>query len=241
MHSVALVLSLVGLLACSAFFSAAETALFSLAPLRLRDLGRSASPADRVVARLMESPRAVLVTILLGNMLVNVLASAIASAAVLRETGNAGLGILVATVVMTFLILVLGEIAPKTVAYRHAEPIARAVAAPLLTLGRIVAPIRWLLLRLTDAVLGAERRTEDRVDPSEAEAMLRMAHAEGEVESTSEICAGFRAGNPRSVMDDAQRDLLDAGGSPRGGGVPSARGGFEDPASPPEAPTTWRS
>lgn len=183
MDSVTLAFSLAGLLACSAFFSAAETALFSLAPLRLRDFGHSAAPADRAVARLMESPRRVLVTILLGNMLVNVLASAMASAAVMRATGNAGLGVLVATVIMTFLILVLGEIAPKTVAYRHAEPIARAVAAPLLALGRIVTPLRWLLLRLTDAVLGAERRTEDRVDLSEAEAMLRMAHAEGEVET----------------------------------------------------------
>src|SRR5262245_53343594 len=116
MDSVTLAVSLAGLLACSAFFSSAETALFSLAPLRLRDFGRSAVPAGRAVGRLMESPRRVLVPILLGNMLVNVLASAMASAAVMQATGNAGLGVLVATVVMTFLILVLGEIAPKTVA-----------------------------------------------------------------------------------------------------------------------------
>jgi CBS domain containing-hemolysin-like protein len=96
---------------------------------------------------------------------------------------GAGVGVAVATTVMTFLILVGGEIAPKTVAYRHAEPIARVVARPLLLLGRLLTPVRGPLLRLTDAVLGGEHRPDDRVDLDEVEAMLRMAHAEGEVET----------------------------------------------------------
>jgi CBS domain containing-hemolysin-like protein len=183
MGSVALALSLAGLIALSAFFSASETALFSLAPLRLRDLARGGTPPERLVARLMERPRKVLVTVLFGNMIANILASALASAAILRVTDNPGLGILLTTLIMTFVILVFGEIAPKTLAYRHAEPVARMVAGPLLAMGKIVSPVRRLLLALTDAVLGAERRADEHVDLAEAEAMLRMAHAEGEVET----------------------------------------------------------
>lgn len=245
MESVALALSLAGLLACSAFCSASETALFSLPPLRLRDLGRSSAPADRAVARLMESPRSVLVTILVANMLVNVLASALASAAILRATGDTGLGVLIATVVMTFLILVVGEIAPKTLAYRHAEPIARSVAAPLLVLGRVVAPLRWLLLRLTDLLLGAERRMDEHVDLAEAEAMLRMAHAEGEVETHERdlVLGVFELGSspvgdvmtPRTEIYSLPADLrvAEACQRARGAGfskIPIAAGGPDEMA-----------
>ncbi len=183
MDGAVLGVSLAGLLALSGFFSGSETALFSLSTARLRELGKGGAPSDRALARLMESPRRVLVTILLGNLVVNTLASALASAAIIRATGSAGLGVVVATVTMTFLLLVVGEIAPKTVAYRNAEPVARFVARPLLWLGRALAPVRWLFLRATDLVVGEERRPDDRVDLSEAEAMLRMAHAEGEVET----------------------------------------------------------
>ena len=175
--------SLLALLMASAFFSSAETALFSLSPVRLREFASGTRPAERTIAQLMESPRRVLVTILLGNLVVNTLASALASAAVIRATGSTGAGILVATVTMTFLLLVLGEITPKTLAYRHAEQIARVVATPLLWLGRIVAPLRWLFLSLTDMVLGKEGRPDHRIDLAEAEAILRVAHAEGQVET----------------------------------------------------------
>lgn len=183
MEAVVLGVSLAGLLALSGFFSGSEIALFSLSTPRLRELAKGSTPSERTLARLMESPRRVLVTILLGNLVVNTLASALASAAVIRATGSAGLGVVVATVAMTFLLLVVGEIAPKTVAYRNAEAVARFVARPLLWLGRVLAPVRWLFLRATDLVVGEERRPDDRVDLAEAEAMLRMAHAEGEVET----------------------------------------------------------
>jgi len=183
MDAALLLPSLGALLGLSAFFSGSETALFSLSTLRLRELARSDVPRERSIARLMDSPRGVLVTVLLANLVVNTLASALASAAVIRATGSAGLGVLIATVSMTFLLLVTGEIAPKTVAYRHAEAIAGIVAGPLLVLNRVLSPVRWTLLKLTDLVLGAERRLDERVNLAEAEAMLRVAHAEGEVET----------------------------------------------------------
>jgi putative hemolysin len=166
-----------------AAFSGSETALFSLSALRLREMGESSSAAERAVARLMARPRHVLATILVGNMVVNILASALGAAAAIESVGSVGAGVLVATLVMTFLILVLGEILPKTLAYWHADAIAKRVGRPLLALGILLTLVRWPLLKLTDLVLGGERRPDDRIDLAEAEAMVRLAHEGGEVES----------------------------------------------------------
>jgi len=175
--------TLTGLLLLSGLFSGSETALFSITLLRLREMRDSKSAAERAVARAMAKPREVLVTILIGNMIVNILASALGTAAAIRISGSAGLGVLIATFVMTLLILVIGEIAPKTVAYWHADRIAKTVARPLLLLGRILAPVRAPLLRLTDLVLGGEQKLDERVELAEVHAMLRLAHSEGEVQT----------------------------------------------------------
>jgi putative hemolysin len=183
MGGMELALWLAGLLVLSGVFSGSETALFSIPSLRLREMSESASVAERAVARVMERPRRVLVTILVANMGVNILASAMGAAAAIRISGSVEAGVLVATLAMTFLILVVGEIAPKTVAYWHSGSIARAVARPLLILGAVLSPLRWPLLKLTDLVLGIERKPDERIELSEVEAMLRLAHAEGEVDA----------------------------------------------------------
>jgi putative hemolysin len=178
----ALAASLAVLLLLSGLFSGSETALFSIPALRLREMAGSRKAGERAVARVMARPRRVLVTILIGNLLVNILASALASAAVLRATGGSGWAVVASTLAMTLLVLVAGEIAPKTVAYRFSETIAAFVARPLILLGAVFTPIRWPLVRLTDAVLGEERH-DDRVPPEEIDAMVRLAHEHGEVEA----------------------------------------------------------
>ncbi|MBZ0269420.1 hemolysin family protein [bacterium] len=182
--------SVVVLLLVSALFSGSETALFAIPAHRLRRLARSERAAERAVARAMDEPRSTLVTLLLGNMVVNVLSSALASAALLEATGGSGWAIVMSTVLMTFLLLVFGEIAPKTVAYRHAEQIACVVARPLVLLGRVLSVVRVPLLKLTNTVLGDESGHDgDPVALGEVDSMVRMAHKEGEV-------------------DDEERDLL---------------------------------
>ncbi len=182
-------LPLACLLLCSGLFSGSETALFSIPLHRLRRMAKSSRADERAVARAMDQPRSTLVTILIGNMVVNILASALASAAVLGVAGNSGWALLGVTVVMTFLLLVVGEIAPKTVAYHHSEAIARIVARPLTWFGRLLTPVRAPLLWITDRVLGDESAGDRRVELEEAETMVRLAHEEGEV-------------------DDEERDLL---------------------------------
>lgn len=172
---------LAGLLLLSGCFSGAETALFSISSLRLREMAKSDSARARAVASIMKRPRRVLVTILIGNMVVNILASALASAAVIAATGGSPWAVLGVTVAMTFAILVMGEIAPKTVAYRYAETIACFVARPLIVLGYLFTPLRWPLVWATNRVLG-EEVTELRVKPAEVDAMVRLAAEDGEVE-----------------------------------------------------------
>jgi putative hemolysin len=218
-----LAFTLLLLLAASGFFSGSETALFSIAPLRLREMKGSADRSARAVAEAMDRPRNILVTILIGNMVVNILASALGTQVAIRLTGSVGVGVAVATIVMTFLLLVAGEIAPKTVAYGHAESIARFVARPLLVLGRILSPLRRPLLWLTDLVLGGERKPDRQLELAEIDSMLRMAHAEGEVETRERdlIRGVFELGS--SPVGDVMTPRTEIFALERGVPLPEAR------------------
>ncbi len=183
MDVLGLALTLGGLLLLSGLFSGAETALFSIPPLRLREMEASGRSTDRAISRTMTKPRHILVTILLGNMLVNIMAASVGAAAAIRFLGSAAAGLPVAIGAMTFLVLVVGEITPKTIAVRHAETVARILVRPLLWLGRLLAPVQWVLERLTDLVLGPEPADDARVAFDEVLTMLDLAHSEGEVET----------------------------------------------------------
>jgi len=139
------------LLALSAFFSAAESALFSLSRLRLALLARETSARARAIVATMREPNAALVTILLGNNFANSGASAFATVVALRLFGESGLA--VAVPVMTILILFVTEAGPKTIAIRHPEAVSRLVIAPLRVIGAILAPLRALLTGLVGVML----------------------------------------------------------------------------------------
>jgi putative hemolysin len=138
------------LLFLSGFFSGSETALFSIPESRRESFrrGKGARAVD-----LLSRPQRLLITILFGNMLVNIAATSSATALCLDLFGARGLG--VAILAMTFLILVLGEIVPKAVAYRRNEAVAPLVAAPVETLMRLLTPLVAPLRLLTNAVLRA--------------------------------------------------------------------------------------
>jgi CBS domain containing-hemolysin-like protein len=131
------------LLACSAFFSSAETALFSLNPIQIHRL-RKTNPgaADRIQA-LLGAPTRLLSTILVGNTLVNVTASGIGYA--IAEHFLPGRGQAVAIPAMTVLLLLLGEVTPKRHAVGRAERLAAAYTYVLPALVRAAAPVRALM------------------------------------------------------------------------------------------------
>jgi CBS domain containing-hemolysin-like protein len=170
-------LELVGIAVCllgSAFFSASETALSSLPVTRLEALRHSAGRLTRAgLERWATAPQSLLITILVGNNLVNVLASALATSIAYRLSQHASLALVVG--VMTLGILIFGEITPKTLAQRHAERISRRVAAPLYLLDLMLTPLN-LVLGLLARLLSRGRGRELPVTEEDLVFMLRLAH-----------------------------------------------------------------
>jgi Mg2+/Co2+ transporter CorB len=143
-----------GLLALSAFFSSSETAIFSLPVEWVTD---RAATGERRAARLEElrgDPHRLLVTLLVGNNLVNVAISSVVTV-LLAEALPPGLAVTAATLVVTSLVLVFGEIIPKSYGLGNAERWALVVARPISLVERLLYP----LVALFDAVTrGATRR-----------------------------------------------------------------------------------
>ncbi|NKC14483.1 MAG: DUF21 domain-containing protein [Gammaproteobacteria bacterium] len=155
--------ALVGLVALSAFFSSSETSMMALNRYRLRHLAEQGHRGARRAKRLLDRPDRLIGLILLGNNFVNILASSLATLIAVQLWGNAGVPI--AAVVLTIVILIFAEVAPKTLAAVHPERIAFPASLILLPLLRLLYPVvvalNWLSNGLLK-VLGAS--TEDGED-----------------------------------------------------------------------------
>ena len=101
----------------SAFFSSSEVALISITRAKVRTLVNEGKPGSKAVAALKESPEHLLITILIGNNIVNVAAAALATSIAIKVFGDIGVGI--ATFFVVFVLLVFGEIGPKIYAAGH--------------------------------------------------------------------------------------------------------------------------
>ena len=134
---------LVILLFLSAFFSSAETALFSISRTKARHIAKQPGRVNKLIKYMKDDPHKLLSTILIGNNVVNVGASAIATALTFELLPNYALG--AATGVMTFLILVFGEVFPKSIATRNNLLIARLTIIPLYWMSLLFTPIIWFL------------------------------------------------------------------------------------------------
>lgn len=150
-----LLLSIVVLLLFSAFFSASETAFFSIARSALSEMERGRR-REQMVARLLRDPRMLLVTILFGNLLVNISATSAVTALAIRLYGGEGVG--VAVVLMTVLILLFGEISPKSLAIKRSSSFAIAAAPLLRGLMIIFTPARVVLGAIADATVEGSRK-----------------------------------------------------------------------------------
>lgn len=128
-----------GLVALSAFFSGLEVALISLGKGQLRRIVNEGKKGSKSLENLKSNPSRMLVTLLLGNNLVNVAAAAVATDVATNFFGNIGLGI--ATGVMTMILLVFGEITPKAYCNIHAEPIALRFSKVILGMQYALYPV----------------------------------------------------------------------------------------------------
>ena len=186
MHLLAMAL----LLGASAFFSGAETALFNLSRDQLRRFRASRSPFRRVTARLLDEPRRVLVTVLFGNMTVNT-AFFVMGVMLMREIGErhseaVGTWRLVIGTLTPLLVIVFGEVTPKSVAATMPGRLAPVAGLPLLVLGYLTLPVRLVLgyavvMPLARLITGGRRDERGFVTTEELQAITEVAANEGTV------------------------------------------------------------
>lgn len=143
---------LVVLLIFSAFFSSAETALFSLNPIRIHRIRRTRPRAAREIEALLGAPTQLLSSILIGNTLVNMIGAALGYA--LAESLWPGRGTLISIPCMTILLVIFGEIGPKCLAVRYPEVMASLYRRPLQITIIAVTPARLLIEWITDRLKG---------------------------------------------------------------------------------------
>ena len=174
-------IALLLLLVFSALFSGSETALVALSQARVEGLVRERRHGAQALLRLKKDSSRMLITILIGNNLVNIAAASLATVIAVRWFGHLGPGLAVGT--LTVLILIFGEITPKSLAIRYAERISLFVAPPILGFMRLIFPLVWLFEQFTDWV---HTRTGVEGDPIVTESELISMAGHGEEEGTIE-------------------------------------------------------
>lgn len=169
------------LLGFSAFFSSSETSLFSLDNLQLEQMRRAKNPRIDLIQRMLSEPRRLIVTILIGNETVNVAASVISAALVIRLLGaeNKWLNLLI----MVPLLLVVGEITPKALAIRNNVAFATFQSRFIELFARAIKPLRWVARQIaeyfTTLVVGQQRSRASIITEDMVRSLAREAVGNG--------------------------------------------------------------
>ncbi|MBI4394983.1 MAG: HlyC/CorC family transporter [Candidatus Omnitrophica bacterium] len=176
-------ISLFILLAFSAFFSGSEAAVFSLSKLEKKRLSTQHPRAWKTISTLLERPRRTLITILIGNMVVNTMATFLATLIALHLLGPRGVVWIIP--LFTFILVIIGELTPKVFAVRHNEWFAFFFAFPLDFFARLLFPIRRLVRLIADRVLSIlvhEKKSDaDLISETELMALARIGEEEGAI------------------------------------------------------------
>ena len=142
---------LAALILLSGFFSSSETGMMSLNRYRLKHLQKQKHRSAMRAARLLERPDRLIGLILIGNNLVNIFASAVATVIAIRLWGTTG--VFVASLLLTLVILIFAEITPKTIAALHPEKVAFPFSLILEPLMKLLYPLVWLVNTFTNGLL----------------------------------------------------------------------------------------
>jgi putative hemolysin len=175
MEWVTYVLVVIGCLVLSAFFSSSETALLRVREHDLEhDIKQAHGPGAVAVRELLHSTSRLLVTILLGNNVVNTLGASVASALFVHYLGE-GWGIVIAAGLMTLLIFVFGEVVPKAAAARYPKRIAYTVALPLYLLHQVLRPLHIVYDHLLDPLVRRLGGPGESTPMTSSEEVMRLA------------------------------------------------------------------
>lgn len=185
-------LLLLFLFLCSAFFSACEVAFFSLNPLQQKEMEEKKGRSGRLVHSLLQKPRELLITIYIGNELVNIAISVVITSITISVFGSIGVGIAIG--VGTLLLLFLGEIVPKSISLKYAQPYALFAAFPLKAFANIVQPAQKLFNSWTEKIMRSI-------------GILTHSHNESSI-SDEEFRTMVQVGEGEGVIDSDERDLI---------------------------------
>ncbi|MEG0215317.1 MAG: hemolysin family protein [Hungatella sp.] len=178
-------LTLVILLFLSAFFSSSETALTTVNRIRIRNLAEAGEPKAIILTKVIENQGKMLSAILIGNNVVNISASSIATTLAISIGGNQMVG--VATGILTLLILVFGEITPKTLSTLSAENISLNCAKIIYVFMILLTPVIFVVNHLSGAVLFLlhidPNQKKEAITEDELRTIVEVSHEEGVIES----------------------------------------------------------
>lgn len=205
-QTIVLVILLIG----SGFFSASETSLMSLSRIRIRHMQEEGVKGAKLVSSLIEDSNKLLSTILVGNNVVNIAATSI-STSLFMELCNGPQGVPIATAVMTVLVLLFGEITPKTIAANNSEKVAIFVSRPIKVIIFILRPIVWIFNLITSVIfkiLGVkDKGAQPYITEEELKTMVNVSHEEGvlEIEERQIINNVFQFGDMQAKEAMVQR------------------------------------
>ena len=173
------------LLICSAFFSGCEAAYFSLNRITIDNFKESNKYSRQLVASLLKDPKKLMVTIYVGNELVNVGVAALVTSISISFFGSKGIALAIGF--GTFLLLFLGEITPKTFTIRHAEKFSLLVSRQLKFFYTFVYPVQWVITRITETIvslIGSQASNNNRIiTEEEFHTLVSVGENEGVLES----------------------------------------------------------
>lgn len=178
-------LTLILLIGLSAFFSSAETALTTVNRIRIRNLAETGNKSAVTLMKILEDQGKMLSAILVGNNVVNLTASSMSTTLAMNIWSNKAVG--VATGVLTLVILVFGEISPKTISTLYSEKISLKYAKPIYLLMTVLTPVIYAVNVLSSGFLRLvhvdPNRKQDAITEDELRTIVEVSHEEGVIES----------------------------------------------------------
>lgn len=186
------IITLFILLVLSAFFSSAETCLTTVNKMRIKSMADEKVKNARIVLKLIENPTKMLSAILIGNNIVNLTASSLTTSFAIQIAQKSGFSEMtsiitgVATGILTILILIFGEIVPKTLATMSAEKLALTYAKPVYTVTTVLAPVAFLMNQISKGllvILRIDTKKRPAITENELRTIVDVSHKEGVIES----------------------------------------------------------
>ncbi|MDY6226978.1 MAG: hemolysin family protein [Clostridium sp.] len=178
------IILLIILLIMSGFFSMSETALMALSKIRIRHMVDEGVRGSKLVEKLSQDPSKLLGAILIGNNIVNIGASALATSIAVKLIGPSGVGIV--TIVMTILVLIFGEITPKSIAKQNSEKVSLFVSKPIGIIVKVFNPLVIVFTSISSVFIrllgGDPKATEPFITEEELRTMVGVSEEEGVLE-----------------------------------------------------------